>query len=311
MKNMDESIAHPAQPAAAAWELPGWKNTASAVAAFLLALVFLVSGVWKITDPFSAAQRMAEALVPAGLSLLAACMFGIAETFSAALLVVPRFRRWGACLGGLLLVAFMIYIGYYYNALRGQDCNCFPWLKRAVGPAFFAGDGVMLALAVIAGWWARRSSNLRAAALVLMAVAVFAAVSYGVNARLQQAATAPASIVAGGKPVALREGRFLIYFFDPECVHCNDAARAMAKLGWRDVQIIGVPTEQPQFGPYFMATTGLGAPVSNDLQLLKKAFSLHGTPYAVAIANGREKAAISDFDPQRLAARLREIGFID
>jgi hypothetical protein len=47
------------------------------------------------------------------------------------------------------------------------------------------------------------------------------------------------------------------------------------------------------------------------LQLLRKAFSLHGTPYAVAIANGREKAAISDFDPQRLTARLREIGFID
>ncbi len=310
MMSMDESIAHPGRPAAAAWELPGWKTAASAVAAFLLALLFVVSGVWKITDPFSAAQRMTQALVPASLSLLAACMFGIAETFTAVLLVVPRFRRWGAWLGGLLLVAFMVYIGYHYNQLRGDDCNCFPWVRRAVGPAFFVGDAAMLALAVLAGWWVRRSSDLRTALAVLMAVAVFAAVSYGVNARLQASARAPESIVVAGQPVALGEGRFLVFFFDPECTHCNDAAHEMAKLAWRGVKIIGVPTEQPQFAQYFMDSTGLRAPVSNDLAALKKAFRLGATPYAVAIESGRQKAGLSDFDPQRLSARLREIGFI-
>ncbi len=311
MKNMDESITHPGRPAAGVWELPGWKTTAGAVAAFLLALLFVVSGVWKITDPFAAAQRMAQAKVPPNLSLLAACMFGISETFAAVLLMVPRLRRWGAWLSGLLLVAFMLYIGYYYNALRGDDCNCFPWVRRAVGPMFFLGDGVMLVLAVIAGWWARPSSGLRTALRVLIAVAVFAAVSYGVNARLQTSAQAPVSIAVASRPVALREGRFLIYFFDPECTHCNDAARAMAKLGWRDVKIIGVPTEQPQFAQFFMDDTGLRAPVSNDVEPLRKAFHLKATPYAVAIENGRQKAGISDFDPQRLSARLREIGFVD
>ena len=311
MRNMDESITHPGSPAAAAWELPGWKTAASAVAAFLLALLFLVSGVWKITDPFSAAQRMTQALVPANLSLLAACMFGIAETFTSVLLVVPRFRRWGAWLGGLLLIAFMVYIGYYYNQLRGADCNCFPWVKRAVGPVFFLGDGAMLALAVVAGWGGRRSSDLRTALRVLMAVAVFAAVSYGVNARLETSAQAPPSITVAGQPVALGEGRFLIFFFDPECTHCNDAAREMATLSWRGVKIVGVPTEQPQFAQYFMDSTGLRGPVSNDLASLKKAFNMPTTTYAVAVENGREKAGISDFDPQRLSARLHEIGFIN
>jgi len=311
MMNMDESISHPGRSTAAAWELPGWKTAASTVAAFLLALLFVVSGVWKITDPFSAAQRMTQALVPANLSLLAACMFGIAETFTAILLLVPRFRRWGAILSGLLLVAFMIYIGYYYNQLRGADCNCFPWVKRAVGPMFFLGDGAMLALAVVAGWWARRSSDLRTALLVLMAVAVFAGVSYGVNARLQASAQAPASITVAGQPVALGEGRFLIFFFDPECMHCNDAAREMAKYSWRGVKIVGVPTEEPQFAQYFMDNTGLHGLVSNDLALLKKAFHFTATPYAVAVENGREKAGISDFDTQHLAARLREIGFVN
>jgi uncharacterized membrane protein YphA (DoxX/SURF4 family) len=311
MRNMDESTTHPAERAAAGWEVAGWKTTISAVAAFLLALTFVVAGVWKITDPFAAAQRMAQAQVPANLSLLAACLFGIAETLAGALLVVPRFRRWGAWVAGLLLVAFLIYIGYYYNVLRGQECNCFPWLKRAVGPAFFAGDAIMLALAVIAAWWARPPEGLRSALLVLMAVAVFAAVSFGVSARLQQAVKAPASITVDGKPAALGQGRFLIYFFDPECTHCNDAAREMAKLNWRGVQIIGVATEQPQFAQYFMDSTGLRAPVSIDLALLKRAFPFTSAPYAVAIENGREKEALADFEPRRMAERLRKIGFVD
>jgi uncharacterized membrane protein YphA (DoxX/SURF4 family)/thiol-disulfide isomerase/thioredoxin len=312
MRNMDESTSDPAERAArAGWGISTWKTTLSAAAAFLLALLFVVAGVWKITDPFAAAQRMAQAQVPAQLSLFAACMFGIAETFAAALLVVPRFRRWGAWAAGLLLVAFLVYIGYYYNVLRGEECNCFPWLRRAVGPAFFIGDALMLALAVIAGWWARPSQGVRAALLVLMAVAVFAVVSLGVSARLQQGAKAPASITVDGKPVALGQGRFLIFFFDPECTHCNDAAREMAKLSWRNVRIIGVATEQPQFSAYFMNFTGLHASVSNDVALLKKVFPFTSAPYAVAIENGREKEAFSDFDPQRMRERLRRLGFIN
>jgi uncharacterized membrane protein YphA (DoxX/SURF4 family) len=310
MKNMDDSITHPSGRAALLWEVSGWKTALSTVAALLLAALFVIAGVWKLTDPFSAAQRMAQAQVPAQLSLLAACMFGVAETFAAVLLVVPRFRRWGAWIAGLLLVAFLIYIGYYYDVLRGEECNCFPWLRRAVGPAFFIGDGIMLLLAVIAGWWARKSTDVRTALLVLTAVAVFAGASYGINAQLQHSVRAPASIVVDGKPMALGQGRFLIYFFDPECLHCNDAAREMAKLDWNDVQIIGVATEQPQFGQYFMNTTGLRAPLSSDVVLLKKAFSLKATPYAVAIEGGRQKEVLTDFNAHRMAERLRKIGFL-
>lgn len=309
MKNMDDSITHPGERSAV-WGLSGWKTAASAVAAILLAILFVVAGVWKITDPFSAAQRLAQARVPANLSLLAACLLGVAETYAGVLVFVPRFRRWGAWLAGLLLIAFMVYIGYYYDVLHGEECNCFPWIKRAVGPAFFIGDAVMLALAAIAAWWARPSSSRRSAALILMAVAVFAAVSYGVSARMQERIKAPAAIAVNGRPVSLREGRFLLYFFDPECTHCNQAARDMARLPWRDVRIIGIATEQPQFAQYFMDSTGLKAPVSSDAALLRKTFSFAGTPYAVALENGRQAAAFSDFEPQRMTERLRQIGFI-
>ena len=84
-------------------------------------------------------------------------------------------------LSGALLVVFVAYFGLNYNALRGQDCSCFPWLKRAVGPGFFIGDGAMLALAVAAGAWARRAKGFRTVALIAGAVSVFAVVSYGVD----------------------------------------------------------------------------------------------------------------------------------
>jgi uncharacterized membrane protein YphA (DoxX/SURF4 family) len=309
MKNMDDSITHPGQPTVF-WTVPGWKTAASTVAALLLAILFIVAGVWKITDPFSAAQRMAQARVPANLSLLAACMFGVAETLSGVLLVVPRFRRWGAWLAGLLLVAFMVYIGVEYNALHGEDCNCFPWVRRAVGPAFFIGDAIMLALAAMAAWWSRPSAGFRTAWLVLLAVGVFAAVSVGVNARMQEQLRAPARIDVNGQQVSLRDGRFLLYFFDPECTHCNQAARDMSKFEWRGVRVVGVVTEQPQFGAYFMESTGLKAPLSKDLAALRKAFPFTAGPYAVALENGRERLALSDFEPARMTQKLREIGFI-
>lgn len=309
MRSMDDSITHP-QERTAAFDLPGWKTAASAIAGILLAILFVVAGVWKITDPFGAAQRLAQARVPAQLSLIAACLLGVAECYAGVLTFVPRFRRWGSWLTGLLLVAFLIYIGIYYGELRGEECNCFPWVKRAVGPAFFIGDGVMLALAVIAGWWARPSAGLRGAVLVLAAVAVFAAVSYGVHARLQGTIRAPHSIQVSGQPFPLDRGRVLLYFFDPECTHCNDAAREMAKFSWNDVRIVGVVTEQPQFSQYFMDSTGLRAPVSSDQALLRKTFSFSTTPYAVALVNGRQKEALSDFEAGRLQAALRRIGFI-
>src|SRR5580704_6802893 len=168
-----------------------WKTTLSWAGAILLALVFLVSGLWKLTDASGAAVRMAQARVPQSLSLAAAIGFGIAETVAAVLLLVPRFRRWGAWLGGALLVAFMIFIGVEYNALRGAECSCFPWVKRAVGPNFFIGDGIMLLLAMMAGAWARPARSMRTAALILGAVTLFAAASYGVAAMRQTGTKAP------------------------------------------------------------------------------------------------------------------------
>jgi uncharacterized membrane protein YphA (DoxX/SURF4 family) len=307
---MDDSMAH-SRADTAAFALPGWKTAASGGAAFLLAILFIVAGVWKITDPFSAAVRLSQAQVQAALSLPAALLLGIGEAYAGVLLLIPRFRRWGAWLAGVLLVAFLVYIGVYYDVLRGEECNCFPWVKRAVGPGFFIGDVVMLGLAVVAGWWAPASQSRRSAAVVLGAVAVFALASYGVNATRESRIMAPEQITADGKPFPLREGKVLLYFFDPECSHCDAVARRMAAYRWNGVTVMGVPTAQPQFAREFMQSAGLHGPISSDADLLRKTFSFVDSPYAVALSDGLQKASFAHFEPDTFEDHLRRIKFID
>jgi uncharacterized membrane protein YphA (DoxX/SURF4 family) len=272
--------------------------------------VFLVSGLWKLTDASGAAVRMAQARVPQSLSLAAAIGFGIAETLAAVLLLVPRFRRWGAWLGGALLIAFMIFIGINYNALRGAECSCFPWVKRAVGPNFFIGDGILLLLAVLAGKWALPARSMRAAMAVLGAIALFAAGSYGVAAMRQTGTKAPDSVTVNGKPYSLQEGQILIFYFDPECLHCLDAAKRMSHYNWGDTRIVAVPINVPQFAQGFLDDTHLNAALSNDLPQLKKIFPFVSAPAGVALVNGREKMALTQFEDPEPKGTLKNIGFI-
>ncbi|HLY19176.1 MAG TPA: DoxX family protein [Bryobacteraceae bacterium] len=305
-----DSMAQPHQ-GLAPLELPGWKSAAGWLGAILLALVFLASGLWKLTDAPGAAVRMAQARVPQSLSLAAAIGFGIAETLAAVLLLVPRFRRWGAWLGGALLVAFMIFIGYNYNALRGAECSCFPWVKRAVGPGFFIGDAVMLVFAVFAGVWARPAHGVRSALAILGIIAVLAAGAYGVNVLAQTGTRAPDAVTVNGKPYSLQEGKILIFYFDPECLHCLDAAKRMSHYNWGDTRIVAVPINVPQFAQGFLEDTHLKAVISNDHLPLKKIFPYVSAPAGVALVNGREKMALTQFEDAEPAATLKKIGFIE
>jgi uncharacterized membrane protein YphA (DoxX/SURF4 family) len=302
-------MAHP-QQGLAQLELPSWKTALSWTCAILIALVFLVSGLWKITDAPGAAVRMAQARVPQSLSLAAAICFGIAETFAAVLLLVPRFRRWGAWLGGALLVAFMIFIAINYNALRGAECSCFPWVKRAVGPGFFIGDTIMLALAVGAGVWAKRAESLRSAILILGTVTVFALVSYGVAAMRQTGTPAPDAVTVDGKPYSLQQGKILIFYFDPECLHCLDAAKRMSKYNWGDTRVVAVPINVPQFAQGFLDDTHLKAVISPDLKKLTQIFPFVSAPAGVALVNGREKMALTQFEDNEPADTLKKLDFV-
>jgi uncharacterized membrane protein YphA (DoxX/SURF4 family) len=306
---MNDSMAHPGE-GLAPFGLPGWKTAVSWTAALAIAILFLSSGVWKISDPQGWAVRLAQARVPERLSMAGALFFGIAETVGGVLILVPRFRRWGAMLTSLLLAAFLIYFAINFQTLRGMDCSCFPWLKRVVGPGFFVGDGVMLALATCAGIWSKRPESLRIALVILGAVTVFALVSFGVNEARQTGVPAPANILVAGQPYSLAHGKFFLFFFNPSCTHCLDAAKRMAPLDWNGTRVVAVPVEGAQFSEQFLSETGLQAVVTSDFEKLKTTFGYTSYPFGVALENGRQKAALTRFEGSEPAATLQQLGLV-
>jgi uncharacterized membrane protein YphA (DoxX/SURF4 family) len=288
-----------------------WKLAVGWVAAIAMGVLFLVSGVWKVTDPVGWAARIAQMKMPAVLAMPATLAVGVAEIFAAVLLIVPRFRRWGAWLMSLLLVAFMIYIGYHYQALIGAECSCFPWIKRSIGPPFFAADFLMIVAAALAGWFAEPSRGLKSAALVLGAIVVFTGASYGITITQQSGAMAPESVTVNGAPYSLKDGRFFIYFFDPACMHCFEAAKQMSGYQWNQTRVLAVPTVTPQFAGQFLKDTGLQADLTNDLNPLKERFPFHDPPFGVAIEGGRQRDSVIHFDSSEPRKTLRGLGWID
>jgi hypothetical protein len=147
--------------------------------------------------------------------------------------------------------------------------------------------------------------------MILAAVTLFSVGSYAIVKRGETGVLAPETVMVNGAPVSLRQGKVLLYFFDPMCSHCNDAAKEMSKHTWLADKVIGIPTVLPQYGQQFMDTTHLRGVVSNDIVELKKIFPFGDPPFAVALERGRAKAQMRRFDTEEPAATLRKLGFIE
>jgi len=279
-------------------------------AAIALALLWFVAGLWKLSDVTQTQVRLTQLLVPQPLSLAAALGLGTTETFAGLLLLLPAWRRWGAWLSGFLLGVFMAYVGYNYRALTGADCTCFPWLKEAIGPMFFVRDGALMGLALLAGWWAAPSRNPRRAAATLAAVAVLAGGWFALDrSRNPGAMVEHASITADDRPLSLKQGRVFLYFFNPLCPHCFQAAQAMSRLTWQ-ATIVGLPTQDFEQGREFFRSAGVTqAQLSPDAGKLRQSFPFRDVPYAVAVENGRVREKLVFFEEPELAATLRRLGF--
>lgn len=284
----------------------------AALCAILSGIVFLVSGAWKVISPFRIGELLEEMRVPAGLGPVGSVSLGTIELFAAFLLFVPAFRRWGGLLAVGLYIFFIAWIGYYYPLLVGKECSCFPIIKRAINPMFFVEDGVLLLLALGAFWFSAPGRRLRVPAVAFLVLVILGGVSFGVNAAKLGKAEVPSPVIVDGKPVDLNHGKVLLFFYDPSCMHCDAAARFMATLPWNDVQIVGIPTINPQWAASFLHDTHLKADTSLELDKLKKAFPFGDPPYGVALVNGHVKDRFGpmQFTPPAPETQLQAIGFI-
>ncbi len=288
------------------------RRTIAAICAVLLGIIFLVSGGWKVLQPFQTGELLEQAQVPAGFGIVGALALGTIELFTALLLFLPQFRRWGGLLGSGLMVFFIGWIGYYYQTLAGHECSCFPIIKRTVGPGFFIGDGVMLLLAVLAYFWSPAVRRFRVPAAVLASLVVLAGVSFGVNAAERHSAQIPNPVVVDGKPENLTQGKVFVFFYDPSCSHCDAAAKFMSTLNWGGTKVVSIPTVNPQWAGSFLHDTHLRASTSLELDKLKKAFPFVDPPYGVALVDGqiRETFGQAQFNKPLPEPDLKKLGFV-
>jgi len=271
-----------------------------------------VSGGWKVLDPFKTGELLEQAKVPAGLGRLGASTLGALEAFAAFMLFYQRLRRWGGLLGSGLIVFFLGWIAYYYNALVGKECSCFPLIKRSIGPGFFISDGVMLLLGVAAFLWSAKVVSAKLPMTALASIAVLAGLSYGANAWKHSNLQVPAQVIVDGKPQDLAEGKVFLFFYDPSCMHCDAAAKFMSTLNWGDTKIVAIPTVNPQWAGSFLHDTGLKAATSLELDRLKKAFPFVDPPYGVALVDGQQKETFTQaqFNVPLPQPELKKLGFL-
>lgn len=288
------------------------KRAAALIAAVLLAVIFAVSGGWKLLDPFRTGQLLEQARVPDGFGTLGASVLGTLECFAAVLLIFPRYRRWGGLLASGLLIFFIGWIAYYYKELAGQECSCFPLIKRAVGPMFFVSDGLMLLLGLLAYFWSPVVRGIKGPVVLLASVAAVALGAYGFGAVQRTGIASPSPLVVDGKAVSVMDGKVFLFFYDPMCMHCNKAAKFMSSFNWGDTKVIAIPTTSPEFAEGFLHDNGLKAETTLELKKLRDTFKFVDPPYGVALVDGHQKATfgISKFEPPAPEADLKKLGFI-
>lgn len=295
-------------------KLSGWQNTLGWTAAALMAALWLVAGLWKLSDISGFQVKLNQLLVPAALTLPATLAVAAGELFSGILLLRPAWRRLGGLFSTLLLLVFMVYVGINYEPLRGADCSCFPWVERAVGPVFFWSDGAMVVLSLLAAWFAPKMAAFGQLKGLVIGIAVLSIGALGWD-KLgpQPGADVPATIMVAGEEYELREGRKLLYFFNPTCLHCLDVGLALSKYEF-DADFIGIPTQDPDLAPGFLQDAELTGKVklSSDLDLLKQTFPFDDVPYAATVEDGviSHRFPMIELEEPEMGETLRELNVV-
>ena len=284
----------------------------AAISGILLGIIFLVSGGWKMLDPFRTGEVLEQAKVPGGYGALGAATLGALEVFTAFLLFTPRFRRWGGLLGSALMIFFIAWVGFYYPELKGQGCGCFPIIKRTISPMFFVTDGIMLLLGLAAIFWSARVKSYVLPVIALAGLAVISGGNFAWSRSKIVHAQIPNPVIVDGKPADLSKGKVFVFFYDPSCMHCDAAARFMSGFDWTGTRVVSIPTVNPQWAASFLHDTKLQAGTSLELDKMKKAFPFVDPPYGVALKDDvvKETFGQAEFSAPSPKAQLEALGFV-
>jgi len=131
-------------------------ETVLLIARLLLASIFAVAGVAKLTDREGSRQAMTDFGVPAALASPFGVFLPLAE-LAVAVALVPMPTAWWGAVGALaLLLLFVVGIGVNLTRGRKPKCHCFGQLHSApAGPLTLARNGALAAVAAFVVWQGR------------------------------------------------------------------------------------------------------------------------------------------------------------
>lgn len=127
-------------------------NVALLIVRFILAFVFVLTGVMKLIDKDSSRQAMTDFGIPAILAPSFGLLLPIVELGIAAMLIPTATAWWGA-IGAIGLLLFIV--GITYNLVRGRqlDCHCFGQIhSEPVGWSTLVRNGIFAAAADFIVW---------------------------------------------------------------------------------------------------------------------------------------------------------------
>ena len=128
-------------------------SNALLIARLLLAIVFVVAGITKLTDRTGLRRAIIDFGVPATLATSLGLILPLAELAVAGALI-PRTSAWWGAIGALSLL-LLFTVGILANLARGRkpDCHCFGQLHSSpAGWKTLGRNGVLVAVAGFVAW---------------------------------------------------------------------------------------------------------------------------------------------------------------
>jgi methylamine dehydrogenase accessory protein MauD len=170
-------------------------DTVADLARALLAVVFTVAAVAKLTDLPASTRTMVGFGVPPQFSRIAGTGLPFAELATAVALVIEPAARWGGVAAAVLLLVFIAGIANSLSKGRTPDCNCFGQIaSEPIGWQTLVRNVVLAAVAVLvaangagAGLlaWTSEQTAQTTAVLVALALIGSAVVAQSLQRRIQ------------------------------------------------------------------------------------------------------------------------------
>src|SRR5437016_4772776 len=121
-----------------------------------LAAVFTVAGLAKLADRAGSRQALVGFGLPGALAAPLGLLLPLAELAVAVALLPAAWAWWGALGALVLLLLFVVGIGFNLARGRTPDCHCFGQLhSEPVGWPTLARNGILAAIAAFVVWQGR------------------------------------------------------------------------------------------------------------------------------------------------------------